>query len=74
MFIDWNGDVLLCCNDWNKTIKAGNVNKKPLDELWHGKTFNAIRDNLKVGNRCDKPCDKCNVQGVLVGKESVEQH
>lgn len=74
MFIDWNGDVLLCCNDWNKTVKAGNVNKKPLDELWHGKTFNAIRDNLKVGNRCDKPCDKCNVQGVLVGKESVERH
>lgn len=74
MFIDWNGDVLLCCNDWNKTVKAGNINKKPLDVLWHGKAFNKIRDNLKIGNRCDKPCDKCNVQGTLVGKESVKEH
>jgi len=74
LFIDWNGDVLLCCNDWNKTVKSGNVNKKPLDELWHSKAFNDIRDNLKIGKRCDKPCDKCNIQGVLVGKESVEQH
>ena len=71
MFIDWNGNVLLCCNDWNKTIKAGNITRSNLDEIWHGDILNKIRNDLSIGNRCNSPCDKCNVHGTLIGKESV---
>ena len=28
MTIDWNGDVLLCVQDWNKRVKFGNLNSQ----------------------------------------------
>ena len=35
MMIDWNGDALLCCQDmYNRTVKFGNVQTKPLIDIW----------------------------------------
>ena len=30
MTIDWNGDVLVCMQDWNKKIKFGNIQANTL--------------------------------------------
>ena len=70
--IDWNGDVLLCCNDWSRKEKGlGNVTKNHFQELWNSNRLNSIRKNLIKGDRKNIPaCAGCDVDGVLVGEES----
>ncbi|MDB3973977.1 SPASM domain-containing protein [Alphaproteobacteria bacterium] len=67
MTIDWNGDVLLCVQDWNKKVKVGNLMFSSLYEIWHSSILEKRRRKLMNGNRCDSPCNKCNVEGTLHG-------
>lgn len=72
MFVDWNGDVLFCSNDWGKEIKIGNLTKESLEEIWFGEKIKNIRKDLSVGNRIKSPCNKCSVNGQYFGKKSFE--
>ena len=72
MFIDYNGDVLLCCNDWGKEIRVGNMIKNKLEDVWLGDKIKTIRDKLTVGDRNHSPCNKCSVNGQLFGKKSFD--
>ncbi len=67
MTIDWNGDVLVCMQDWNKKVKFGNVSTQSLFEIWTGKSYSKYRTNLLRGNRNLNPCSKCNAEGTLHG-------
>ncbi len=72
MSIDWNGDVLLCVQDWNKKIKMGNLNHQSLIEVWTSPNFNKYRKVLGNGKRALMPCKNCNTNGTLHGKEHRE--
>ncbi len=72
MFIDWNGDCLICCNDWNREKKLGNVFKTPISEIWDSEEMRSLREDLIVGDRSNKPCNKCDADGMLHGRESVK--
>ena len=73
-YIDWNGDVLLCCQDmYNRTIKFGNIQNKPLLEIWKDKKLTEFRHKLKEGNRCLSPCKDCNANGVVFGANHVNK-
>lgn len=73
LVIDWNGNALLCCNDWKRAHKGfGNINTHSLNEIWHGEEFIKVRTQLVDGNRVGPACSNCNIKGVLVGKESVD--
>jgi MoaA/NifB/PqqE/SkfB family radical SAM enzyme len=72
MFVDWNGDCILCCNDWNREQVVGNLITQSLSDVWFGKPMTKIRNKLKKGNRTEKPCNKCNVDGTLFGKPSFD--
>ncbi|ASM50755.1 hypothetical protein PESP_a2841 [Pseudoalteromonas espejiana DSM 9414] len=67
MTIDWNGDVLLCMQDWNKKVKFGNVAGQSLLDVWQGQAFNNYRKKLLKGSRTCDPCHKCNTDGTLHG-------
>lgn len=67
MTIDWNGDVLLCIQDWNKKVKLGNLMFSSLFEIWHSNILHKKRSKLMKGNRCEAPCNKCNVDGTFHG-------
>ena len=67
--IDYNGDVLLCAHDWEKQFIAGNAFKENIFDIWNGKNFNFARNKLKDSNRGFKPCNKCNVDGTLIGEK-----
>jgi len=73
IFIDWNGDVLLCDNNWKKDVKFGNVNNKKFKDIWLGKEINQYRDIL-LTNRNISPCKNCSVIGNYEdrGKDSVK--
>jgi len=66
--IDWNGDVLLCVQDWNKRKVFGNLYDQSLLEVWkHNKDLNGMRNRLIGGKRIDLPCALCNAEGTVHG-------
>lgn len=65
--IDWQGDVLLCVQDWNRRVKFGNVNTQTLWSAWTSKAMHKRRMALINGHRCDAPCNGCNCEGTAHG-------
>ena len=56
-----NGDMALCCNDWDCTMKMGNVGKESLGAIWAGGKFQRIRQIHMKGDSYKIPlCRKCN--------------
>ena len=50
MFVDWNGDVLFCSNDWGREHVVGNLSK--IYVTWLANWRN-IRKRLAEGNRTE---------------------
>lgn len=63
MTIAFNGDVVLCCQDWRLEEKFGNVNESTLEEIWNSDSFASKRLLLREGRR-DGLCEKCDFIGV----------
>ena len=72
MFVDWNGDVLFCSNDWGREHVVGNLLQQSLYDVWFSKPMNKIRRRLARGDRSQSPCNKCSVDGSLFGKPSFD--
>tara|TARA_Y100000114_G_C11747656_1_gene322511 strand:- start:687 stop:1535 length:849 start_codon:yes stop_codon:yes gene_type:complete len=69
-YIDWNGDVLLCCQDmYNRTEIFGNVLEKKLVDIWLDKKLNDFRKKLVDGKRTMTPCDNCTANGMVFGEK-----
>lgn len=71
LMIDWNGDVLLCNNDWSRKNIFGNVNDQSVHDIWFGSEMNAFRGKLLVTREHCSPCKNCSVNGRKRGIESV---
>ena len=71
--IDWNGDVFLCPQDWQRRVAMGNVMQESIFQIWIGKTLTKFRKNLLSGKRCASPCDECNADGTLLGKNHAKR-
>jgi radical SAM protein with 4Fe4S-binding SPASM domain len=39
----FNGDVILCCHDWNRTTVLGNVKESSINEIWNSPKMNETR-------------------------------
>ena len=65
--IDWNGDIYLCCHDWQRRISMGNVMQTDFFEIWNGKTYTKYRKNLLLQDRSNSPCLNCNAVGTVHG-------
>lgn len=70
--IDWNGDVLLCVQDWHKKKKYGNVSFQTMEEIWTSSHVHKKRMQLIAGKRRGSPCEGCNCDGTLHGHEHVK--
>jgi radical SAM protein with 4Fe4S-binding SPASM domain len=72
MAIDWNGDVLLCVQDWNKRLKFGNLGTSSLVECWVSTALHKRRMQLQKGDRTASPCNSCNAEGTCHGAAHVQ--
>lgn len=61
--IDWKGNGILCCNDFNSQTTFGNVKTMSLEDIWNSERFNMYRLKLQNNNRGCFLCDKCNFNG-----------
>lgn len=72
MTVEWNGDVLLCPQDWHKRVRFGNLRDRPILEIWNSRPMKAKRAQLIRGDRSGSPCAGCNTDGCLHGFNHVE--
>lgn len=56
----WNGDVVLCCYDYDGFNIIGNVHEKSLSEIWHDIKVNEVRRLFRSGQSWKLPlCAGC---------------
>ncbi|OUW73718.1 MAG: hypothetical protein CBD76_02650 [Pelagibacteraceae bacterium TMED216] len=72
MFIDFDGRVLFCSNDWGRINIVGNVNTENIEDIWLGEKLNFFRKKLSNEDRSNKPCNTCSINGTLHGKTSYD--
>ena len=65
--VDVKGQVVLCCNDYQSTIRFGNLNSEKILDIWNKPHFKSIREELKIGNFQLDICKKC-----AAGKEGID--
>jgi radical SAM protein with 4Fe4S-binding SPASM domain len=67
MSILFNGDVLICSEDWNRTTVLGNVAAQSLKEIWNSEKANENRRLLlkKKFDRLDS-CKGCSLAGCAL--------
>lgn len=79
MSICWDGTVVPCCFDFFKNYILGNINEKPILEIWNDTPMIKLRESMlnKTYLEINKLCDKCvilhtrNVLGIPAGMRSV---
>jgi radical SAM protein with 4Fe4S-binding SPASM domain len=55
-----NGDVTVCCVDWNKKTAVGNLREQSLAEIWNGPELRAFRRMHLENRRHENPaCRNC---------------
>jgi radical SAM protein with 4Fe4S-binding SPASM domain len=65
MVVDWNGDVVLCCDDWNHSTILGNLKNQTIEEIWKGEKLRKIREAHVKGEFYKVPlCSGCNKKSV----------
>jgi len=72
LMVDYDGQVMICSNDWFKRTVVGDLNRETLKAIWDGDSFNEIRKELIAGNRKFQPCDLCDVHGLYNGRSHFE--
>ena len=73
MSINYDGKILLCSHDWNKTQVMGDLNDDSIYDVWiHSKNLNKYREFCSKDTRTVEPCKQCNIKGVLYGNKSKD--
>jgi len=61
VYIDWQGNYNLCCNDWEDIKVFGNIYDESIHEfLTSNQMLKEYQDNLLAGKRDLDPCSSCN--------------
>lgn len=72
VLIDWNGDVFLCSQDWQRRRTMGNIMLENFFDIWKDNTITKYRKNLLEGKRCNSPCTECNAEGTVLGSKHAK--
>lgn len=60
LVVQWNGDVVSCCRDYNAAITLGNVKESSLKEIWNSSRYQDFRQQMATGEFRDNPiCSPC---------------
>lgn len=72
VLIDWNGDVFLCPQDWQRRVTMGNIMQEDFFDIWKGPMLSKYRRNLLKGDRSLNPCNLCNCEGMVHGENHYQ--
>ncbi|MDC1153795.1 MarR family EPS-associated transcriptional regulator [Candidatus Pelagibacter sp.] len=71
--IDWNGDIFLCPQDWQRRVTMGNMMQEHIFDIWTSKIMTKYRKDLIFGKRDNSPCTMCNAEGTVLGKNHANE-
>ena len=57
--IDVDGNVILCCNDYQSSVKFGNLKKETIMEVWEKPFYKKVRRNIRRNIFFLPVCKKC---------------
>jgi len=52
--IQHNGDLVICCRDYDGITKMGNINEQTITEVWNSSEYNKLRKSFKTSEFCRK--------------------
>jgi radical SAM protein with 4Fe4S-binding SPASM domain len=62
MYILWNGNVTLCCLDFDGKTRFGNVQSEPVKVIWQGENMQSVRKKHLKNDWQELPlCKNCHV-------------
>ena len=57
--VQWNGDVVPCCRDYNAINRLGNVTEKSLKTIWNSPEAELFRKQMATGKQLKDICREC---------------
>ena len=57
--ISYDGQIMICCNDYLNEVKVGNINNERLIDIWHKPEYIKIRKDISAGDRTLNICENC---------------
>ena len=73
MIINWNGDVLPCCNVFHDKMSIGNILKEDINFIWNNNEFKRCREylynynsGLRAGSVCEQGLCPVNNKSLLI--------
>ena len=57
--ISFDGQIMICCNDYLNEVKVGNVSNEKIIDIWHKPAYKKIRDNISSGKLTLNICENC---------------
>ena len=58
-YILYNGQTILCCNDWERATNFGNLQENTLREIWHNSQYKQMRRRFSKGDIKGTICENC---------------
>ncbi len=58
-WILWNGDVVLCCVDWERKHVFGNIHAQSIREIWNNAAYRQYRDRMRNNDFAGTLCENC---------------
>lgn len=59
LVVQWNGDVVPCCRDFNAVNCMGNVADSTLKGIWNSSAYGRFRDSMSQGEYEPSMCAEC---------------
>ena len=63
-YILFNGDLVLCCVDWERSTIMGSVRERSLEEVWNSEGYRTMRRRFMGGDVKDTICASCMTTGA----------
>lgn len=60
--INYEGNVVLCCQDYFSRHTFGNIETESVVDIWSKREFKVLRDRIKCGDWPLEICEKCAVE------------
>ena len=58
-WILWNGDVVLCCVDWERKHVFGNIHESSIREIWNSEGYKKYRERMRNNDFTGTLCENC---------------
>lgn len=58
-WIVWNGDMVLCCVDWERQHVFGNIHESSIKEIWNSEGYRHYRDRMRSNDFAGTLCENC---------------